>query len=74
MLDGLRRLIGELVHLPGLGHFLARIRIDDFLITGIHIRQPAHVTGALDIVLTPQRIDTTALDTHMAAQHGQVGQ
>ena len=67
-------LVGKLVHIPGLLHALARCGINDFLISGIHIRQPAHVTGALDVVLTAQRIDTTARDAQVAAKHGQVGQ
>ena len=49
-------------------------RVRDLPVSGQHIGQCAHVTCALYIVLAPKRINSTARNTHVAAEHGQVGQ
>ena len=67
-------LVGQFVNPPGGGHFLAGRRIDHFLVSGVYVRQAAHVAGPLDVVLTPQGIDPPALDAQVAAKHGQIGQ
>ena len=61
-------------HAPGLFHLLPGRRVCYLLVSGIHIRQAAHIAGALNVVLSAQRIDAAARHAHVAAEHGQVGQ
>ena len=40
---------------PGFGEFGANAGVGDVLVAGEHIRQDAHITGALDVVLPAYR-------------------
>ena len=61
-------------HLPGGGHPLARGLIRHPLVAGKHVRQPAHVAGALNVVLAAQRVYPAARHSNVPAKHGKVRQ
>ena len=70
--DGFPR-FGRERRIPGLFEFRPRLVVGDRLVGGEDVGQRPHVAGALDVVLSAQRIDAAALDADLAAEHGQVG-
>ena len=67
-------LIGHPLNAPGSFHLGLYGRVGHVLIGRVDIGQTAHVAGALDVVLTAQRIDAAAGLPHVAAEHRQIGQ
>ena len=70
--DGFPR-FGRECRIPGLFEFCPRLVVGHRLIGGEDIGQRPHVAGALDVVLSPERIDAAALDADLPAEHGEVG-
>ena len=64
-------LVVEPLNPPGLLELLPRGRIRHRLIAGKHVGKGAHVAGALDVVLPPQRVDPRGRPSDMAGQHGE---
>ena len=44
------------------------------LVARVNIRQTAQIAGALDVILSTQRIDTAARHAHIAQKHLQIGE
>ncbi len=66
LLPFLRQFTGRFKNRPDL-HFF------DVAIARKLMREGPHIAGALNVVLAPQRVDATAFDTDVSADHGQVG-
>ncbi len=71
--NGQANITGKGSHTPGVGKLLPRLRDRHRLIGGENIGQTAHIAGSLNVILSTKRIDSTRLDAHIPAQHGQVG-
>ena len=66
-------LVGKRFDIPGLLEFRPGLRIVHLLIAGENIGQRAHVAGALNVVLTAQRIDAAAFKADIAQKHLEIG-
>ena len=55
---------------PGFLEFLLHFLVRYGLVAGVDIRERPHVAGALDIVLTAQRVHARARFTDIAGKHG----
>ncbi len=67
--------IVHIIHVdpPGIGELLPDSRIGHILIAGEHIRQNAHIAGALNIVLPAHGTDTDGRAAEVAGQQCQAG-
>ncbi|CAH0214672.1 hypothetical protein SRABI106_01830 [Rahnella aquatilis] len=59
------------VNAPGIGEFRANFRISDGLIAREFIRQHAHITGTLHIILTAYRSDADVGAAKITGQQSQ---
>lgn len=59
---------------PGRLELQAGLLVIHELVAGIIVGQPAHIAGALHVVLAAQRVHTGTGTTDLTAEHGQVGQ
>ena len=59
---------------PGFGETFPGGRPFRTLVARQIIRQRRHVAGALDVVLSSERIDASGRPAYVACQHGQIGQ
>src|SRR5512135_399473 len=57
---------------PGFFELLLVLLDMHLLVSWIHVGKPAHIACALNIVLTPQRIDAAAGFTYLATQESEV--
>ena len=59
---------------PGLAELAGQIFHRHHLVAGVHVGQPAHVAGALHVVLAAKRIEPGGFPADIAGEHAQVGQ
>ena len=60
-------------HAPSLFEDIANLRYLHMAVAGKFVREGAHVTGTLHVVLAAQRVHADAIAADIAGQHGKVG-
>src|SRR6056297_3092293 len=68
------RLSRDLCIVPESFHLFPDCCVSHFLVSSYNVRQTAHVTGSLDIVLSTKGIDTCTWTSDHTAKHSQVSQ
>jgi len=72
--DAISGMLRQALHAPGLRKFLAVLRELDVLIARIGIRQRAHITRTLHVILTTNRVHADMCLAKITGQHGEAGQ
>ena len=72
--DAVSGVCRQTFHAPGLRKLLAVFREFDVLVARIGVRQRAHITRTLHVILTTHRVHAHMRFTQIAGQHGEAGE